>query len=596
MAKLNTGSVFRSLKIVWQSSPQWTIINSFVVLLKGVLPLLLIYIIQLLVDQVSDVVANQEHVSQQSSFYLILIFAGGVFILNALLSSVSGLISEKHSYYINDTVQNLIHYRTTKLYFANYDDFNFQNIYFRAVNEAAYRPSKIYYGFIGLMQNSVTLLLIAVLLVDLHWAMLIVLIFLAIPVVFIRLNFSKRIFNLKREHTEKERGVNYYNTLLTGKQFAKELRLFNLAGLFKNRYEKQKNILREKQYVLLKIKTKYEFAVQLITALSLIVVFGYISKVAINGDITQGQMVMFFLALYRGHSFLQDLLSRISGLYEDGLFLNNFFEFLDYEVIKHSHERAFDFPIIKNSISIENLSFKYPNSSRSVFENVNLKIQPNETIALVGANGSGKSTLVKLLCGLYEPESGIVKIDGVDLSMITKESISNNISVVFQDFLLYNTTARENIWFGNINRQKADVDIIKSAKNSGIDQLFSDLPKGYETNLGNLFKDSEMLSQGEWQRVALSRSFFNDAQLVILDEPTSSLDVYTESKLIENFKSIIHGRTAIIVSHRLSTIHLADRIVVLGKQGILEEGKPSVLMQKKGEYYNMVQSIINKGV
>ncbi|TLX75178.1 ABC transporter ATP-binding protein [Labilibacter sediminis] len=595
--KVKKSNIFRSLDIVWQSSTYWSLLNAVVVLLKGIMPLLLIFLIKLLVDEVSSVIQSGNQSQNYETVYRVLIYAGAVFVLNAILSSIAGIVREKQSYFINDRVQDMIHARTTTLDFANYEDYNFQNIYYRAVSEASYRPTRIFYGFVGLIQNSITLFLIAGLLASLHWVMVIILVAISLPIVFIRLRFSRKTFALKREHTEAERTVNYYNRLLTGKEFAKELRVFNLASLFKSRYEKLKDELRSYQLKLLKFKTQYEFVLQVLTALALIFVFGYIAVAAIEGNISQGEMVMFFLALYRGYSFLQELLVRISGLYEDGLFLRNFFEFIDYKVIKKQKDTFSVFPAqINQSIQLNNVSFNYPNSSRSVFENINLKIKPGETIALVGANGAGKSTLVKLLCGLYEPTQGNIFVDEVDLNEVRKESISENISVVFQDFMLYNVSARENIWFGNTKRSVGDDDIYESAKKSGVDKLLKELPQGYETTLGTLFKDSEMLSVGEWQRMALSRSFFNNAQVVILDEPTSSLDAFTESRLIENFKEISKGRTAVIVSHRLSTIRLVDRVVVLDQQGIAEDGTPKELLGQKGVFYHMVESIKKSGV
>ncbi|MGQ1785769.1 ABC transporter ATP-binding protein [Saccharicrinis sp. GN24d3] len=590
--KVKRSNIVRSLLLIWQSSRKWTVVNALVVLLKGIVPLLLIFIIQRLVDKIGGVVSAGNKEEAFVSVLQVLIFAGGVFMLNAVLNSVAGIVREKHSYFINDAVQDLIHHRTVNLDFVNYDDYNFQNVYYRAINEATYRPSRIYYGFIHLIQNAITLLLIAGLLAGLHWLMLFGLVVVAVPVVMIRLKFSHKIFSFKREHTQEERYVNYYNRLLTGKEFAKELRVFNLSRLFKKKYEKGKVELRSKQFNLLKLKTWYELVLQLITAVALIIVFGYISVEAIDGNISQGEMVMYFLALYRGYSFLQDFLGQISGLYEDGLFVKNLFEFVDYEVIPNKHDKAALFPKpMKEGITIQEVSFKYPNSSRHVFKNLSLKIKKGETIALVGANGAGKSTLVKLLCGLYQPDSGNILMDDISMSDITRDSIAENISAVFQDFMLYNVSARENIWIGNIAKSPDDKEVVLSARKSGVHQLITDLPKGYETQLGTLFKDSEMLSVGEWQRIALSRSFFNDAQLVILDEPTSSLDAFTEAKLIENFKAITEGRTAIIVSHRMSTIHIADRIIVLNDYGVAEEGSPEELIKRKGAFYEMMRSV-----
>ncbi len=581
-------NIFRALKLVWQSSRLWSVVNFFVVFTKGIMPLLLIFVVQLLVDQVS-LVYSDVRIVDFNAIKSILVFATFVFVINAILNSFAGLVNEKHTFYINDLVQDLIHQRTVNINYKNFEDHNFHNIYYRAINEASYRPKHLYYSYIGLLQHGISLLLIAGLLVYLNWFILVSLVLVSSLIVFVRLKYSGKIYQFKKEHTEEERFVGYYNNLLTGKQYAKEIRVFDLAQLFKNRYEEKKNQLRIDQFNLLKKKSIYELLIQLLITGLLIFIFGFLTNEAYHQRITQGQMVMCFLALYRGYSFLQGLLSRISGLYEDSLFLNHFFEFIDYKDFNVEINKSSRFPKkIKSGIKINNLSFKYPDSSRSVFKGINFEIPVGETVAIVGENGSGKSTLVKLLCGLYQPDSGNILIDNVDLNKIDKKSLVQNITVVFQDFMLYNVSARENIWFGDVDKSKESLDVEKSAVKSGIHSVLDKLPYGYDTVLGNIFKNSEMLSVGEWQRMALARSFFNDAQLVILDEPTSSMDAQNEAKLIENFKLITQNKTSIIISHRLSTIKLADRIVVLGNNDVAEQGTYDALIQNKGLFYKMV--------
>ncbi len=582
-------NILRALRLIWQSSPLWSVINFFTVLAKGVMPIFLIFVVKLLVDQVSLVYLDTTNI-EFDAIKSVLIFAGVIFFINAILNSFSGVINEKHTFYINDLVQDIVHQRTTTLEYENFENHHFHNLYYRAINESSYRPKHLYYSFIGLLQQSISLLLIAGLLVTLHWLIIISLVLVSSFIVLIRLKYSGKIYHHKKEHTEDERYVNYYNGLLTGKQYAKELRVFGLADIFKNRYEDKKNKLRNDQFALLKRKSFYELVVQILITGLLVFIFAFVSKEAYHGKITQGQMVMCFLALYRGYSFLQGLLSKISGLYEDGLFLKNFFEFIDYDIDFTKGKESLSFPDnITFGITFNNVSFKYPNSSRGVFTNINLNIRAGETIAIVGKNGSGKSTLVKLLCGLYKPDSGNILVDNIDMSAIDDQSLSKNISVVFQDFMLYNVSARENIWFGDIYKSKLSLDVENSAVKSGVHSVLDTLPYGYETTLGNVFKNSEMLSVGEWQRMALARSFFNDAQLVILDEPTSSMDAQNEAMLIDNFRLITKNKTSVIISHRLSTIKMADRIFVLGDNGVEEQGTYNRLIQNKGLFYNMVK-------
>jgi len=581
--------IFRSLKIVWQSSRKWSVINAFVILIKGFLPVCLIYIIKLLVDEIATSIQNNNN--ENLTLYITLFITGILFILNAILTSIGSLINQKHSYSINDYIQNIIHSHTTTFSYSSYENVNFQNIFHRAINESTIRPSRIYYGFIKILQNCITLLLIAGLLSSLHWFAIITLIITSLPIVILRLNYSKQLFSLKNNQTEKERIVGYYNRLLTGKEYAKELRIFNLSKLFKNQYENLKDELRNDQLNLLRRKTSHEIFLQIFASVSLFLVFGFVTKEAINGNVSQGTMVMYLLALYRGFGILQELLGNITALLDDSNFLKNLFEFIDYKHPNTKHKTNISFPkTIQKGIFIENLSFKYLNSKRKVFNNFNLNINKEETIALVGANGAGKTTLIKLLCGLYKPSSGKILIDDINLSDISNESISQNISVIFQDFMLYNTTAKENIWFGDVNKEMNEEDIKLNAEKAGIKETLEKLPQGFDTKLGTLFKDSEMLSMGEWQRMALARSFYNNAQLIILDEPTSSMDAFTEAQMIENFDKITKGRTALIVSHRLSTINLADRVVVIDNNEIAEIGSPKELMANKGVFYEMANA------
>jgi ATP-binding cassette subfamily B protein len=566
-------------------------------LVRGILPLLLLYLVKLLVDEIQVVAANPGGEDALNRLISLLIIAAAVFLTNALSASLGTLVRERQSFVISDYFDHLIHNKTTRIEYGFFEHPKYQNVFFRALHEASHRPSRIFYGIVGILQNLITLIVMGGILLMVHWSVSIVLLLVTLPVTIIRLRYARELFRFKRENTERK--VNYYNRLLTSREFAKELRTFDLGRLFRKRYHELKNDWRQSQYKMLRSKTTREVAVQILAAIAVFSVYGLIAYRAFQGDISIGSVVLYFMALQRGYAYLQQFLGGISGLYEDSLFLNNLFEFLHLPESRSSTKSTERYPFparMKEGIRFDNVGFHYPVNNRWVLRNVTFNIDAGETVALVGVNGAGKTTLVKLLCGLYKPVEGAIFVDGIPLDEIRWKDRIDNISVIYQDFMLYNVTARENIWFGNIRREPADKNIKDAAAQAGIDEIIENFEKGYETTLGTLFEDSEQLSPGQWQRLALARSFFNPSQIVLLDEPTSALDAFSEARLLQYIKGITENRTAMIISHRLSTIKMADRIVVLDGQHVVETGHYDELMNKKGAFYQMVESLGQYGV
>jgi ATP-binding cassette subfamily B protein len=301
-------------------------------------------------------------------------------------------------------------------------------------------------------------------------------------------------------------------------------------------------------------------------------------------------MVMYFQAFQRGLSSMRDLLGGMASLYEDNLFLSNLFEFLTLK--PKVTEPADPSPVprpLQQGIALENVSFQYPGSTRKALEDISLTIAPGEVVALVGRNGCGKTTMAKLLCRLYDPMSGTITLDGIDLKHFATARLRREISVLFQDFVHYHTSAGENIWFGNTDQPPAQENIAVAARQAGVDELISSLPQGYDTFLGKWFEDGEELSSGEWQKIALARSFFRKSQIILLDEPASSLDPRAEHEIFEKFKVLVQGKTAVFISHRLSTVKMADRIFVMDKGRIVESGSYEELLQMAGSFAHLFE-------
>jgi ATP-binding cassette subfamily B protein len=296
---------------------------------------------------------------------------------------------------------------------------------------------------------------------------------------------------------------------------------------------------------------------------------------------------MFLLAFRQGMVYLKDLFSSLAGLYEDSLFIGDTFEFLNLKENVIATEPIKKVTPLRDKIVAKNMSFTYPGNTTPTINNVSFEIKKGEIIALVGSNGAGKSTLVRLICRLYDPDSGNVKYDGTDIKNVDPDEYRKQFSVVFQDFMLYNLSAGENIRLGNIDEKDAETRIRTAAGSTGIHQLINNLPKGYDTPIGNLFDDSRELSWGEWQKLALSRALFRDAPVLILDEPSSSLDADTEYDIFNRFREIVKGRTSILISHRFTNVNLADRIIVLDKGAIAETGTHDELIRQGGIYFQM---------
>ena len=300
---------------------------------------------------------------------------------------------------------------------------------------------------------------------------------------------------------------------------------------------------------------------------------------------------MYFQAFQRGQAFLQQVLGGIAGLYEDNLFLSHLDAFMDLEpkVVTPALPKAVPRPL-QEGLTFDQVDFTYPTGTREVLKDISLTIRPGEHVALVGVNGSGKTTLAKLICRLYDPTRGTIRLDGIDLRDFDTQALRREIGVILQDYAQYHLTARENIWLGNIDLGVEEERIVEASKQAGADAVIAGLPKGYNTTLGKWFEEGEALSIGEWQKIALARAYLRDAQILILDEPTSSMDAHAEYEVFKKFTRLSEGRTTLLISHRLSTVRMADRIFVMEAGRIVECGTHDALLNQGGKYRNLFET------
>jgi ATP-binding cassette subfamily B protein len=482
---------------------------------------------------------------------------------------------------------DLLHSKSVKLDLINFERPDYFDCLTRASREAPWRPNSILNNLVSMFRGGLSLLLMAGLLAGLNWLLVVLLLAVNIPAIWLRLHFADIIYNFQREQTPEARKTAYFNWLLTGDRPARELRLFGLGEYFKSLFRRSFLKQKEEEINIIRKRTLIETISNLFKAAAVFIVLLFIARETINKKLSLGEMAMFILAFRQGMMYIKDIFSSLAGLYEDSLFIGDTFEFLNLKEKIVAEEPVIVPGAFTKKLDIQNISFSYPGNNQSVINNVSFEIKKGEIVALVGPNGAGKSTLVRLLCRLYDPETGLIKIDGNDIKNLDPGEYRKFFSVVFQDFMLYNLSAGENIRLGNTGIENPKEKIISAASLSGVEDLISSLPNGYDTVIGNLFDDSRELSWGEWQKIAIARALYREASILILDEPSSALDSETEYEIFSRFREIVKGKTSILISHRFTNVKLADRIIVLNKGEVEENGTHEELMKKKGLYYNM---------
>lgn len=578
----------RAVRFVWQAGPGWAVASVVLVMLQGLLPLLALYLVKLIVDAVVGALAMPEATAAFPQVAMLLALAGGTALLTSAVGILAASVNEAQAIAVTDYMYDVLHRKSMSVDLAYYENPSYFDTLHRAQQEGPYRPTRIVNGLLRLTQNSVSLLAMVGLLMAFHWAAALLLFCGALPGVLVKIRFADKMYAWQRRRTQLERKSYYFHSVLTDDTHAKELRLFNLGRLFQTRFSDIRRTLRREKTAILKKRSAADLAAQSGAVLAMVGTSVFIAWRAINGLISVGDMIMYFQAFQRGLTSLKNVLGGMADLYENHLFLTHFYEFMDIKprVISAKPPQPFP-PTITRGLGIEKVCFQYPASNARALTDVSLVIKPDEIVALVGENGSGKTTLVKLLCRLYDPTQGRITLDGVDLKAFDLEKVRGAFSVIFQDYARYHLTALENIWLGDAAAPQDVAKVHAAARKSGVHDAIAGLPRGYDTVLGRRFAGGREISVGEWQKIALARAFLRPAPFVVLDEPTTSLDARTEFAVFKRFRELVKGRSAVLISHRFSTVRLADRIYVFQGGRIVEAGAHADLMQSGGQYAAM---------
>jgi len=580
----------RTLRLVWRISPGWTLATVALAVVQGVLPLAGLYMIQLIVDAVT---AGLEATDTNAAFanvaWLILI-AGLIGLASALARSVSMLVSEAQGQVVTDHISDLIHSQSIAVDLEYYENSRYYDVLHRAQQEAPYRPTRIVNDLVMVGQSAITLAGVIGILFAIHWSVGLIIVAAALPSAYVRLRYSQRLYRWETARTDQDRRAWYLHWLLTDGTFAKEIRIFGLGDTFRGWFKELRGALRGERLRLTARRSLADLVSQAVATAAVFGTFAYIAWRTLQGSITLGAMMMYYTAFNTGLNALQSVLGGVAGLYEDNLFLTYYHEFmaLGPRVVESPAPRPVPRPM-RHGIVFEDVTFDYPDTTRTALADIDLHIRPGEVTALVGANGSGKTTIVKLMCRLYDPQSGRVTLDGVDLRELPVSELRRGISVIFQDFVKYQLTARQNIWVGNVALPEDDPAVEEAARAAGADAVIGELGLGYDSMLGKWFEDGEELSIGEWQRIALARAFVRDAEILVFDEPTSALDPVSEWQAFEHIRTLAKGRAVVLISHRFSTVRNADRIHIVEQGRIVESGTHDELMTLDGRYASMYE-------
>jgi len=586
----------RIFKLFWEINKAYLIIIIILNILSGMLP-------------VANLIATQDLINKvvqgKAAGITAVFFSFGLLLLISFLGDLTlqgksyfeGLFQNLLTYSINTKIMN----KAGKLNLADFENSKIYDMLQRAQSESSYRPFQIFTSTLALISGIVTLISSAAVIFAWKWWIACILILIPALSTVSLLKQGQKEFLVQWKRATEQRKTWYISYLLTKDTTFKEVKLYNLGEYLTNKYKKMFMSFFSQDKQLLKRRTKLTIIFNLLNQITVDSIIAFTVFLAYTGEILIGNLVGYMKAVSLTQSTSQSVLNTMFNMYQNNLYIKQLFEFLDIQPsrIGNNNLKNDEYAPLETveEIEFKDVSFKYPNSNRYALKNINLKIKAGNNVAIVGENGSGKTTFVKLLTRLYEIDEGEILINGMSITKFDTNILRSKIGVVFQDFIHFELPLRENIGFGDLSLLYQDMKLLQSANRAGIEDLVKGLPNGLDSQLGVWFDNGTQLSGGQWQKVALSRAFLRNADIYILDEPSSALDPLSESEIFRRFFKLTHEKIGIFTSHRFSTVKYASEIFVFDKGEITERGTHEELMELNARYaklYNIQASPFNK--
>ncbi len=577
--------VNKAISLLWSTSRFLTITLCLVTLANGLFPAIMAYIGKLIVDSV--IVASKSNLAIDRDVALYMVGLEGLVLVSyAATQKISSVCQSLLRVQLGQKVNVIILEKALTLDLYHFEDSEFYDKMTQARTQASSRPLSLITRIFSITQSVLTLITFSGLLIHFSFWAVFLLIVATIPAFLAETKFSEHAFRLFRWRSPETRQQNYLETLIAREDHAKEVKLFQLGPMLLERYKEIfYRLFGEDRNLTIK-RGFWSYFLGIFGTAAFYGAYLWIVTETIAGKITLGEMTMYLILFRQGQSTFTSALSAIGGMYEDNLYLENLYEYLNIPVLPNKGKNTTG--INREGIRFEDVDFCYPGSEVPVLRNINFDLRPGEKLAIVGENGSGKTTLIKLLTRLYEPTSGKIYLDGIDLKDWDISILRNRIGVIFQNFVQYQFSVGENVGVGDVSNLM-DYEKWEEASEKGMSRPFiKSMPNGFQTQLGKWFKGGQELSGGQWQKIALSRAFMRkNADILVLDEPTSAMDAEAEMNIFNHFRKLTENQIVVLISHRFSTVRMADQIMVLSNGEILEKGSHDELLTLNGRYAHL---------